>query len=156
MKPHHAVLMVLWLLFSGANTSALVQDEPAAESGEVSGQSQADRLAAARRAKAENLTPAEVSSGEARVRSLEEARFPQNIFVKGFRGFRPVFGGMPSGSGLVFGGGYVRGLESEIFTASADARFSTRGFKQADIRLLLPTAQSGRPIRAFVNASYQE
>ena len=65
-------------------------------------------------------------------------------------------GGMPSGSGFVVGGGYVRGLESEVFTVSADARYSTRGFKRADVRLALPTAQSGRPIRAFLNASYQD
>ena len=123
---------------------------------EPSDLSQAERLAAARREKAQNLVPAEVSSGEARVRRLEEARFPQNIFVKGFHGFRPVIGGMPSGSGVVLGGGYVRGLESEVYSISADARYSTRGFKQADLHLTLPTAQSGRPIRTFVNASYQD
>lgn len=65
-------------------------------------------------------------------------------------------GGMPSGSGFVFGGGWVRGLESDILTISADARYSTRSFKQADLRLVFPTAQSGRPIRAFVTASYQD
>ncbi len=155
MKHERLVTLAAWLLLVAGGVPALTQDGFAEEPQQASDQSQAERLAAQRREKARNLTPAEVPSGEARVRGLEEARFPQNIFVKGFHGFRPVVGGMPAGSGFVLGGGYVRGLESEVFTVSADARYSTRGFTQADVRLTLPTAQSGRPVRAFLNASYQ-
>ena len=120
------------------------------------GQSQAERLAAARREKADNLLPAHVSPAEARIRGLERTRFPFSIFQQGFHGLRPVVGGMPSGSGFVAGGGYVRGLESETLTLSADARYSTRGFRQAELRIAFPTVQSGHPVRAFVNASFQD
>ena len=162
MKREHWMTLAVWLLLSGGGTPVLAQDlaqdevEPAEESQETSDLSQAEQLAALRREKAENLTPAEVSSGEARMRGIEKSRFSFSIFQQGFHGFRPVMGGMPAGSGFVMGGGYVRGLESELFTVSADARYSTRGFTQADVRLALPTAQSGRPVRAFVNASYQD
>ena len=123
---------------------------------EASGQSQRERLTERRREKSQNLTPAQVSRGEARIRGLEKARFPSNIFVKGFHGIRPVVGGMPSGSGLVGGVGYVRGLESELFTVATSAAYSTRGFIQVNARLDLPTAQSGRPVRGFVTAAYQD
>ena len=156
MKHHSALALAVWLLLDVAGGPAFAQENPAEEPQATSDQSQAERLAAERREKAQNLTPARVSSGEARMRGIEKSRFPFSIFQQGFHGFRPVTGGMPSGSGFVVGGGYVRGLESEVFTVSADARYSTRGFKQADVRLALPTAQSGRPIKAFVNASYQD
>ena len=158
MKRERWMTLTVWLLLPCGGTLVLAQDEvePVEESQEASDQSQAEQLAAQRREKAQNLTPAEVSSGEARMRGIEKSRFPFSIFQQGFHGFRPVMGGMPAGSGFVMGGGYVRGLESELFTVSADARYSTRGFKQADVRLFFPTAQSGRPVRAFVNASYQD
>ena len=151
MTHERVVTLAVWLFLVAGGAPTLAQDESSEEPQLASDQSQAEQLAAARREKAQNLTPAEVSSGEARVRGLEETRFPFSIFQQGFHGFRPVMGGMPSGSGFVVGGGYVRGLESEVFTVSADARYSTRGFKRADVRLALPTAQSGRPIRAFLN-----
>ena len=50
-----------------------------------------------------------MSDGERRLRGLERAQFPRNIFVNGYNGFRPIIGGMPSGSGLVVGGGYRAG-----------------------------------------------
>jgi hypothetical protein len=135
---------------ASAQNASGVSPQPAA------GQSQQQRLAELRRAKAQNLTPAQVTAGEAKILELERIQFPQNIFVKGFHGFRPVLGGMPSGSGYVAGGGYVFGLDSELFTISTDARFSTRSFKQADIRATFPTGLSGRPVQAHVNASYQD
>ena len=158
MATTHVPTLAVCLLLTVGGTPAIAQDEDEPQEGsrETSDLSQAERLTALRREKAENLTPAEVSSGEARMRGIEKSRFPFSIFQQGFHGFRPVMGGMPSGSGFVMGGGYVRGLESEIFTVSADARYSTRGFTQADVRLALPTTQSGRPVRAFVNASYQD
>ena len=113
-------------------------------------------MAEKRREKATNLTPAQVSRAEARVLALEKARFPQNIFVKGFHGIRPVMGGMPSGSGFVGGIGYVRGLESELFTVTVDGRYSTRGFAQADARVTFPTPQSGRPVRFHLYGSAQD
>ncbi len=156
MTYERVVTLAVWLFLVAGGAPALAQGESVEEPQPATDQSQAERLAAARREKAQNLTPARVSSGEARLRGIEKSRFPFSIFQQGFHGFRPVMGGMPSGSGFVVGGGYVRGLESEVFTVSADARYSTRGFKQADVRLALPTAQSGRPIRAFLNASYQD
>ena len=120
------------------------------------GVSQQERLADERREKAANLEPYRVSPIEARIRALEEARFPSNIFVKGFNGIRPVVGGMPSGSGLVGGVGYVRGLDSERYRAAASATYSTRGFRQVSGRIDVPTRQSGRPVRGFVSAAYED
>lgn len=150
------VAVWFFLVAGGAPTFAQNTASSPEASQPTSEQSQAERLAGQRREKAQNLTPAQVSSGEARVRGIEKSRLPFSIFQQGFHGFRPVMGGMPSGSGFVLGGGYVRGLESELFTVSADARASFSGFKQGDVRLTFPTAQSGRHVRAHVNASYQD
>ena len=61
--------------------------------------------------KAEQLSSYEVSKVEARVLRLETARFPRNILKRGFRGIRPVIGGMPSGSEFAGGIEYLRDHE---------------------------------------------
>ncbi len=108
-----------------------------------------------RREKAEKLSPYEVTKGEARVKGFEDARFPQKIFQKGWRGFRPVIGGMPSGSGTVLGGGYIRGLENEYFQFQANGRWSTKGYTTADAEFVIPPPQQGRRIEFKVRGEYQ-
>ena len=49
----------------------------------------------------------------------EKAKFPTNWLIKGWRGFRPVIGGMPSGSGFVFGGGYIHGLDAQYVSTKS-------------------------------------
>ena len=95
-------------------------------------QSQQEELAEQRREKAERLQPERVSSWEGRVRSLEEANFPSNILVQGFNGFRPVIGGLPSGSGFVGGVGWGHGVEGEWYEVDAAAVYSTRGFQTVE------------------------
>ena len=109
-----------------------------------------------RREKAEKLTPYEVTKGEARVKGFEDARFPQKIFQKGWRGFRPVIGGMPSGSGTVLGGGYIRGLENEYFQFQANGRWSTKGYTMADAEFVIPPPQQGRRIEFKVRGEYRD
>ena len=74
---------------------------------------------------------------EKRVRFLETWRLPRWLFTKGFGGFRPVIGGMPSGSGLVGGGGYISGYNSELLQFTANARFSALGYQTYDAGLLI-------------------
>ena len=109
---------------SGSDGSAqrneLVQPaEPTGEEEESEQASEAssrdELLLQLREEKSQQLRPYEVSDTEARTRRWEKAKFPTNWLVKGWRGFRPVFGGMPSGSGFVFGGGYIHGLVPRIF-----------------------------------------
>ena len=141
-KHERLVTLTVWLVLVSGGAPALAQGDSTEEPQATSDQSQAERLAAERREKAQNLTQARVSSGEARMRGIEKSRFPFSIFQQGFHGFRPVMGGMPSGSGFVVGGGYVHGLESEVFTVSADAGYSTRDPARPQIFL---TNQSFNP-----------
>ena len=109
-----------------------------------------------RREKAQSLSPYGVTKAEARVKGIEDARFPQKIFQKGWRGFRPVIGGMPSGSGTVLGGGYIRGLETEYFQFQANGRWSTKGYTMADAELVIPPPQIGRRIELKLRGEYRD
>ena len=109
-----------------------------------------------REKKAENLEPYEVSDTEKRLRGWEKAKFPQNWLVKGWRGFRPVIGGMPSGSGTVIGGGYIHGLENQYFQFQANGRWSTKGYKTADAEVVLPPPQLGRRTEFKARAEYRD
>ena len=113
-------------------------------------------LLAQREAKRLELTPERISRAEERMRALETWRLPRAIFVKGFHGVRPILGGMPSGSGFVFGGGYINGLNRRAFEFTASARYSTLGYRQADVNLTFPTSRSTQPLRARVRAEYRD
>ena len=103
-------------------------------------------LRARREEKSNALTPETVHPWEARLRRWEESRFPRNWLIKGWHGFRPLFGGMMSGSGTVFGGGYIYGLGPQRVQAQANARFSTKGYTQFDGEVLYPPPQDKRRI----------
>ena len=102
------------------------------------------------------LTPYVVTSAEDRVGRLETLRLPRRIFAKGFGGFRPVVGGMPSGSGFVFGGGYIAGYDHELIQFTANARYSTRGYTVVDTGVIFPTPASGLPVQAHVKAEVRD
>ncbi len=135
--------------------SALVL-APRLEAQETDAETREELLLRKRREKAESLSPYGISKGEARVKGFEDARFPQKIFQKGWRGFRPVIGGMPSGSGTVFGGGYIRGLENEYFQFQANGRYSTKGYTMADAEFVIPPPQHGRRIEFKVRGEYRD
>jgi len=105
--------------------------------------------------KREHLTIETPSTWERRLLALEQRKFPQKIFVKGFRGVRPVIGGMPSGSGFVAGGGYIHGLDGELLQVTANVRYSTRGYSAFDAEAALP-ARSDLPVRAYIRAGYRD
>ncbi len=128
---------------------ALEAQEPEAETRE-------EILLRKRREKAESLSPYGITKGEARVKGFEDARLPQKILQKGWRGFRPVIGGMPSGSGTVLGGGYIRGLENEYFQFQANGRWSTKGYTMADAEFVIPPPQHGRRIEFKVRGEYRD
>ena len=67
----------------------------------------AEVLRERREEKSRELSPERVHPWDARLRGWEQSQFPRNWLVKGWKGFRPLFGGMISGSGTVFGGGYI-------------------------------------------------
>ena len=76
----------------------------------------------------------------------------RRLFTKGFGGFRPVIGGMPSGSGLVGGGGYIAGYNSDLLQFTANARFSVQGYQTYDAGLLIfPRSNSLLPVQGHVN-----
>ena len=58
---------------------------------------------------------------------------------------------MPSGSGLAGGGGYITGYNSDLVQFTANARFSTRGYKAYDAGLLIfPRSNSLLPVEGYV------
>jgi hypothetical protein len=140
------LLLGAFLLVAPARAEA---QEPVAETRE-------EILLRKRREKAESLSPYLIPKGEARVKGFEEARFPQKILQKGWRGFRPVIGGMPSGSGTVLGGGYIRGLENEYLQFQVNGRWSTKGYTMADAELVIPPPQAGRRIEFKVRGEYRD
>jgi hypothetical protein len=127
-------------------------------SGQQEGEPQTRRgvLRRQRESKAQELAPYAVSSNESRLRGWEKAKFPQNWLIKGWHGFRPVIGGMPSGSGTVFGGGYVHGLENQYFQFQANGRYSTKGFTQFDGDFVFPPPQVGRRIETKFSGAYKD
>lgn len=126
------------------------------EAQEPEAETREEMLLRKRREKAESLSPYGVSKNEARVKGFEEARLPQKILQKGWRGFRPVIGGMPSGSGTVLGGGYIRGLENEYFQFQVNGRWSTKGYTMADAEFVVPPPQIGRRIEFKVRGEYRD
>ncbi len=113
-------------------------------------------LLAQREAKRDTLAPERVSQTEERVRAFETLRLPRAIFVKGFNGLRPVLGGLPGGSGFVFGGGYINSLNRRAYEFTTDARYSTLGYKQADINVVFPNERSTSPVSAGLRAEYRD
>lgn len=122
----------------------------------TSASSRKEILRKKREQKAAELTPEKVSSHEARLIGWEKANFPSNWLVKGWNGFRPVFGGMPSGSGTVFGAGYVHGLENQYYQFQVNGRYSTKSFTQFDTELVIPPPQVGRRIEGKFRAAYRD
>jgi hypothetical protein len=129
------LLLCAFLLSSG---SASAQDESSDAS------SRQEILVNKRKEKKAELEPYEVSGAEARIHGYEKIKFPTNIFVKGWRGLRPLIGGMPSGSGTVFGAGYIQGLENQYLQWQVNGRYSTKGYTTADAQVLYPLPEEGR------------
>lgn len=119
-------------------------DSPAADSPEP--RTRRDILRRQRESKQAALTPYLVSREERRVRRLETWSLPRRLLAKGIAGFRPVFGEMPPGSGLVAGVGYIAGATSASLQATANARYSTRRYAAYDASLrLFPEELGARP-----------
>ncbi len=144
-------LLILPLLLVGRPAWAQQAEDAPEES-----KTRQEILQKKRQAKAEKLEPYEVSSFEKRSRGWEKAKFPQNIFIKGWRGFRPVIGGMPSGSGFVLGGGYIHGLENQYFQFLANGRYSTKGYTTADAEVIYPTPQEKRRFEIKGRTEYRD
>ena len=149
---HRSLLLVALVTFTWWPVGVGAQDD----ADERKPTSRREILQRQRVRKADNLEPYEVSSSEARLRGWEKQKFPQNWLVKGWRGFRPVFGGMPSGSGTVIGGGYIHGLEDQYFQFQANARVSTKGYTTADVEVVLPPPQIGRRIEFKARGEYRD
>ncbi len=110
-----------------------------------------------RQEKNTRLEPYEISSGEARVRGWENARWPQRIFIKGFHGIRPIIGGAPQGAGWLVGGlGYTYGLMSESWRFDAETRATSNRFYMVDLRVALPILRYRSPFRAGLDASFHD
>ncbi len=142
----HLGTALLWILFLCVGpVAAHAQTE--VQEGEAEPETRAEILEREREKKSEHLEPNVVFRAEARVRFLETWRLPRRLFAKGFGGFRPVIGGMPSGSGFVGGGGYIAGYNSHLLQFTANARYSTRGYKAYDAALLIfPRSNSTLPV----------
>ena len=146
-----ACLVIVGLLSAGGGGASLqAQTEPDAATTEPSTRAEIRRQE--REAKQGELEPYVISAAEARLLQIEQWNFPANIFVRGWNQFRPVIGGMPSGSGFVFGPGFMNGLDRESFDFQANARISTRGFTTFDALANFPTDLRGAPVQAFVRA----
>ena len=140
--------LVLLSMLCAVSVAAQTDGEPAQEEPRT----RAEILRLAREEKSGQLRPYTISPAEKRVQFLETWRLPRRLFTKGFGGFRPVIGGMPSGSGLVGGGGYIAGYNSDLFQFTANARFSAQGYKTYDAGLLIfPRSNSQLPVQGHLN-----
>jgi len=135
----------------------------AQQAGSQSEQSRQEELRKKREQRKANLTPYDTSTGEKRVLWWETNRF--KAFTKGYKGIRPVIGGMDdpvvfgavsSGSGLVGGIGYQRGLDSQDFRFSIDARYSTKQYESLEALAEFPTPRSDSPVQAYLEAAYRD
>lgn len=111
-------------------------------------------LARKRQEKSLQLQPYENSSGERRLLAYEKRPFLAKLTDKGYRGARLRIGGMPAGSGFVFGGGYVVGFEREDFLFTVDALYSTKNYTQLSTRLDYLPPQLEERLKFFVTAEY--
>ena len=156
--PRHTVAVVLLAVLCAPPAAARAQTAR----GELGSQqvepptTRQEILQRQREEKRGELTPYVVSGAEDRVSRLETFRLPRRIFAKGFGGFRPVLGGMPSGSGFVFGGGYIAGYNHELIQFTANARYSTRGYTTFDTGVIFPTPASRLPVQAHVKAEVRD
>ena len=136
-------------------TPVAAQTESQTEQSEP--QTRAEILRRQREEKTGQLAPYVISRGEERVRFLETWRLPRRLFAKGFAGFRPVIGGMPSGSGFVGGGGYIAGYNSDLLQFTANARYSTRGYTAYDAGFLIfPSSNSTLPIQGHITGGLRD
>ena len=156
--PRHTVVAVLMALLCAPPAVARAQTATDDEAGQNSGPptTRQEILQRQREEKRGELTPYVVSGAEDRVSRLETFRLPRRIFAKGFGGFRPVMGGMPSGSGFVFGGGYIAGYNHELIQYTANARYSTRGYTAFDTGVIFPTPASRLPVQAHIKAEVRD
>ena len=146
MRLPRAIVLAPLLSLAAVTAAAQTADES-----ETEPESRAEILQRQRVEKSGRLEPYVISDAERRVRFLETWRLPRRLFTKGFAGFRPVIGGMPSGSGLAAGGGYITGYYSELLQFSANARYSTRGYEAFDAGLLIfPRVNSLLPVQGRV------
>ena len=158
MHPRHTAVTVLLAVLCVSPAAARGQTatgDAAAQTTEPP-MTRQEILQRQREEKRGELTPYVVSDGEERVSRLETFRLPRRIFAKGFRGFRPVVGGMPSGSGFVYGGGYIAGYNHELIQFQANARSSTRGYTSFDTGVIFPTPASRLPVQAHVKAEVRD
>ncbi len=130
------------------------EEEESEQASEAS--SREELLRQLREEKSQQLSSYEISDLEARTRRWEKAKFPTNWLVKGWHGFRPVIGGMPSGSGTVFGGGYIHGLDAQYVQFQINGRYSTRGYTMFDGQLIFPPPQVGRRIEFKLDGAYRD
>ena len=156
--PRHTVVAILLAVLCAPPAAARAQTA----TGDAAGQTteppmtRQEILQRQREQKRRELTPYVVSDAEDRVGRLETFRLPRRIFAKGFGGFRPVVGGMPSGSGFVYGGGYIAGYNHELIQFQANARYSTRGYTSVDTGVIFPTPASRLPVQAHVKAEARD
>ena len=138
----HAVLLISWSL-SAWRRSQSQRRSRLRPRHRRSPETRQEILQRQREEKRGQLEPYVISGAEERVKFLETWRLPFRLFSKGVGGFRPVVGGLPSGSGLVGGGGYITGYNSDLLQFTASARYSTRGYQAYDAGLLIfpPDAQ---------------
>ena len=148
MTPRRVACLVLWLL-AGVCLPVMAQQPPGADEAPAT---RAEILEREREAKRGRLEPQVVSAAEQRVLNFEKINFPQNVFVRGWHQFRPIIGGMPSGSGFVVGPGFINGLDRESFDLQANARISIRGFTTFDTLVNFPTQLSDAPVLGYARA----
>ena len=148
----HGIALAALALFSAPVTAQAVVQESQEEP-----QTRQEILQRQREEKRGELEPYVVSTAEERVGFLETWRLPFRLFSKGVGGFRPVVGVMPSGSGLAGGGGYITGYNSDLAQFTANARFSTRGYKAYDAGLLIfPRSNSLLPVEGYVRTGLRD
>ena len=160
VRPYALFAIALVVGLHGAGVASAQEQESEESQDEQAVTRRQEIWLSQREAKQERLAqepaPYEIPSAESRILSLEKRKFPQNIFVKGFHGIRPLIGGMPTGSGWVGGVGYIRGLEAEYFQMQANARISSLGYQVFDAEVLIPAPAANRRIEWSLRGAYRD
>ncbi len=147
--------LAVWVLCSlfaagaeGGGGESAVEPKPASSRQEIYRRQREEKLS--------RLEPTRVSRWEKLILAYEKRPLLEKLTVKGFRGVRLALGGMPSGSGFVFGASSIHGRNHEKFTFTTRALYSTRGYSLLETTAELPRLDRNQALTAYASARYSD
>ena len=107
-------------------------------------ETRASTIESTRQEKAKNLTPEELSGGEAVLKKFRDKKVLER-FSAGYSGFRIKTGGLVSGSGFSLGPEYLRsGLASGNVLFRTSGQSSFKAYQRFDLQIATPEPESSK------------